>query len=77
MKIEKGIPIPHRAKLQLPLAEMNVGDSVWIEMPKTKNKHSNIYNKAKTIGCKVTIRKENNGLRIWLTEKTKGAKVKK
>lgn len=69
-KIESGIPIASRkwAKSSIheeTLKKMNKGQSVYWNGG-TSHEASNIFGRiAKTLGMKVTLRKQNGGVRIW------------
>lgn len=67
LKIEKDVPTPQkRAAL---LRKMEVGDSVFIPGVKDATAGHNLYfNQAKRLGMKITISKENGGVRMWRIE---------
>ena len=61
-KIEKGIPIPP-IQTRYPLSDMAKGDSFMLPV-KTKDFH-NVYACAKRKGITVSVRKVQNGFRVW------------
>jgi len=64
MKIDKNIPIPNRSKY--PFAEMEVGDSIFIDKTTTQSSVCQMaYTYGKKNNKKFTSRTEGNGVRIW------------
>ena len=67
-EIEKGIPIPNRARhtgLAKALRQLNVGDSLLIPAKQKESAYSN----ARYGGIKVTLRAAGNGnIRVWRTK---------
>ena len=60
--IESGIPIPEPRMNKYPWEQMKVGDSFTV----TKGRRPGVLLSAKTAGVKITVRKENNLIRVWL-----------
>lgn len=74
MKIDKGIPLPPRyatAKLRLPLAQLEVGDSFLVPRPVEENKnfHKNLTSRvctySKHTGKRFATRVVEGGIRVW------------
>lgn len=63
IKIEKGIPIPELSWAAETLLSMDVGDSILVDDARK------YYASAKKVGATVVSRKQNDGVRIWLTKK--------
>ena len=71
IKIDKDIPIP-TIRGKYPFKDMKVGDSFLVEKP-TVSKHnvaSALHSSAKKMGkdYKITVRREENGVRCWRTQ---------
>ena len=74
-KIEKDIPIPLRLREQMPLDEMEVGDSFFVTTPenKTQQQHrivisNNVKYYSRITGKHFTVRNADSGVRVWRTE---------
>lgn len=69
MKIDTGIPIPgNDSKFPLSIAKiLNVGDSMWVAMT-VKEARNAVKYAGKKLGHKYTIRKADDGARIWRAE---------
>lgn len=69
LKIEKGLPIPapkrfvKSSKWGELLDKMDTGDSVLLA---TMGQVSAIRMRAKSLGRKLAVRKEGEGMRVWL-----------
>lgn len=80
MKIDRGVPLPDRIAKRvsvgpLPLADLNVGDSILVECHPDEMKrvlHSIrvriIRYKEKNSGVNFSSTKENKGVRVWRTK---------
>ncbi len=71
-KIEKDIPIPLRLREQMPLDEMEVGDSFFVATPEDKTQTqlrnqvgSTVTPYATRTGKHFTIRNVDGGVRVW------------
>jgi len=67
-KIEKGIALPQgKAKKQTiyPFAQMEVGDSFFVEGKTIANVSSSAVHHALKSEKKFSVRKENGGVRCW------------
>lgn len=69
INIQQNIPLPEEKtgrKLKYPFAEMNIGDSFFSKT--TSSRLSTVagrYGKAQTPERVFTVRKEENGARVW------------
>lgn len=67
-KIEKDIPVPNiagRGRTKYPFHELEVGDSLFSESISIRQA---AYAFARRKGIKVTVRKTDNGYRVWRIE---------
>ena len=74
--IEKNIPLPPKMEKRgnplYPFADMQAGDSFLIPVvpvPDEKRITANVRTVACRYGMSVTFRRENAGLRVWVTDK--------
>ncbi len=73
--IDKGVPVPppRTRASKYPWAEMEVGDSFFVEATaeEMKSRSANLSRGATTIakqlGCRFTVRKVTGGVRVWRT----------
>ena len=74
--IEKGIPLPSgkaATGLTAAILRMEPGDSLLILSAKPSASMATAHFAAKSHGRKVTVRKVEGGVRVWLVSTTRGA----
>lgn len=69
IKIEKGVPLPPSRRgwssdAKYPLAEMDVGDSIWLPL-RQSSASARAISRGKKLGFKFTTRGEGDGTRVW------------
>lgn len=64
-KIEKGIPMWSRAASAWNFGEMEVGDSVWLELDKMPSAAAAYGKLTKAKGWKFGRRRDGDGYRVW------------
>lgn len=78
LQIRKNVPMPEPTarvgvNMQL-LQSMDEGDSVFFDSPIAK-KASRFYRVATKLGYTIALRKEKDGIAMWVVKKPKGAKT--
>ena len=66
--IDSNIPLPARTRKdstpKYPIAELNVGQSFWVELSKA-GLYTHALKVAKATGRKFVVREEGEGARVW------------
>lgn len=70
MKIEKNIPITRANRFRIPFDEMENGDSVFV--PEDEMSYGTLrvsaHKYGRKTGKRMTVRKQENGCRVWRVE---------
>ena len=67
IEIESGIPVPVRGedRIVYPFHKMKPGDSFLVDKEPTKMRLNTMYGLARRRKCRITIRREGKGFRVW------------
>lgn len=68
VKIEKNIPMVSKRESGLPFGDMEVGDSFRAPMSSSELRNKVTYYSHQNPGKKFSIRKDDDGARIWRIE---------